>query len=118
MRRLALVLILPLFLIGCPGWQIQSPVVQVEPQTPRQSLVVAEYTVKGAANTAAELVRNGVLKSGSPEALKAADLIEVAHKALRVARTVALQGGDLAQATAAVNAAVLEAIAYLEERRG
>jgi hypothetical protein len=115
MRRLALVLILPLWITGCSLLgQVDT---RVEPQTPRQTLIVLEYSVQGVASSAKELAVNGIIKPGSPEANRAADLIVAAQAALHTARNVERTGGDLNAATSAVNAAVLQAINYLEARK-
>jgi hypothetical protein len=84
-----------------------------------KALYAAEAAFYGA-NTAAEAaVDNGLLKAGSPDAVKVADWLQQAHQALLVARAAYAAGdaGSFTAKIAAVQNLVAQAWALIPQKK-
>lgn len=107
MRRfiLALALVLsPLGVGGCAS--LGGAFEQVQPQTPREALALAEVTFNGAIATAQELHRTGVISTEfarddvMPKLVQVAELLDVAHRLIRAGDEI--QAGQYANAALTV----------------
>lgn len=102
MRRLftgAALALTALLSSGCSGCSVLQKITSNDHAVLGQTLVdekalyAAEAAMYGADTAAGAAVDSGLLKPGSPDAIKVANWLEEAHKALLVART-AYHAGD------------------------
>ena len=86
--------------------------------TPREKLVVLEYSYQAALKTVSSMVDTGIIVGD--KATKASELLEQASIAMKTARSVLLSGDDAGatQYIVLANAAVAQLITYLQTQQG